>query len=324
MKSKATVTFIAIALCVAFGWLPILRASAESSDNKRIRMAAVLYTENNPFWFSVWEGVRAAAADLRIDLSEYQYANNDLEAENMLETAILARVDVILLRMSNEYSARTSALIQGAKAKGIRIAIMDTNDYAEYCDVHISIDNQGMASALADAVERKHEPGTGILIIKLFSSSSTTVIRQGEIEKRLAQKGLFDMVRYLHLPESEELWARSMQNYLLENEDIVSVVCTGPKATLLAANTISGMGLTGRVRVFGFCETKEALDFTKEGTISALIAQKTYEMGYFSTQLANDIVLGKTLPTKNHTIDTLLIDIHNVQEGYKMLRLFPD
>ena len=69
------------------------------------------------------------------------------------------------------------------------------------------------------------------------------------------------------------------------------------------ARAAEQMGLSGRVRVVGFDTNVQCVDLMRSGTVSALIAQNPYAMGYLGVETAWQLLEGQNFDP-DRLIDT--------------------
>ncbi len=88
------------------------------------------------------------------------------------------------------------------------------------------------------------------------------------------------------------------------------------------AQAVKAKGLKGKVKIVAFDPSPEVLPLFDDGTISALVAQDPYQMGYQGVAAIDAFKKGKPIPQKNVLLPPVLITPENVKtpEVQKLLQ----
>ncbi len=73
-------------------------------------------------------------------------------------------------------------------------------------------------------------------------------------------------------------------------------------------------GLAGEVQVVAYDATKFAIELLREGTVSLVLAQKPFDMGYMAVQFAVADAAGVTSLPRRVETGFAVIDIDNVDD----------
>ena len=81
------------------------------------------------------------------------------------------------------------------------------------------------------------------------------------------------------------------------------------------AQAVKAKGQAGKVKIVAFDPSPEVLPLFDDGTISALIAQDPYQMGYQGVAALDAFLNGKTIANKNVQLAPVLITPENVKSA---------
>lgn len=86
-----------------------------------------------------------------------------------------------------------------------------------------------------------------------------------------------------------------------EGSNIKVIFATSENSTLGACQAISDLGLVGKVAIVGYNSSENELTYMKNGTLSGLILQNPYNMGYLGVYYAGRLKIGENV---NQVVDT--------------------
>lgn len=263
----------------------------EKQEPDPCRIAAILPVgETNPFWNTVWEGVRDCAEKEKVRLSEYQYDSySDDSVENLLEIAILSETEGIILRASDYTTQRMDYLLKKAREEGIRMVFADSDGEAGQRDVFVGTDNEEAGKKAAEILTEQYQPEK-IWEIRNDGNPTSVTARESAFYEYLERQERMPEISTVVLTGAEEVRYQKAQEVMLQAEPGDAVICLGANTTLIAAKTVERLKLQDQIVLVGFGESQEALDYMKNGEIDFLFVQENYEMGYQAMDAAVEMV----------------------------------
>jgi len=282
MKKQNIFLILALLLFSAAGITVLFRKtdSPELSAHHP-RIAAIMIDPDVIFWNDVWQGVRDTAAEHHIALSEYPYEQYDSDVSDLVETAVLAGVDGILLRSQDTPSDSLQNALQSARSHNISIVTLDVDAGENYRDAFIAIDNQAAAAELAKKAAELLAEGKSAAMVKTpdkfmsQAASSRIAAFRDTFEKILPECKL----TVLELPVDEGLRLPVLMQFLEEESNLGLLFGCAPKVTSVAINAVSRLNLSDKVSVVGFSESQEAVEAIKTGDVKCHVMQEPYTMG---------------------------------------------
>ncbi|WHH61013.1 sugar ABC transporter substrate-binding protein [Petroclostridium sp. X23] len=283
---------------------------AGSAANKKLQIALIPKTLNNPFFISMEEGAKKAADEFGVDLI-VQAADREVDVEKqmqIMENMITKKVDAILISPSG--SKEIVPAIKKANDAGIPVLIVDTkvDEAAAKAEgaktaTFIGSDNyNGGQLAALYMIEQLKGKGK-IAVIEGIAGHETSDARVGGFKDKIKESA----------PEIEIVasqtaqWERDkgydvFQNILTANPDVQGVFAASDLMALGAVEAIAQAGKTGEIIVLGFDASDDAKTAIKEGTMNGSIAQYASEMGKLGVEKAVELLKGGSIenyiPTK--------------------------
>jgi ribose transport system substrate-binding protein len=107
----------------------------------------------------------------------------------------------------------------------------------------------------------------------------------------------------------------SAKKILSNNKDIKALFCTSALDGQGAAKAVSGLGLSGQVKIICFDDLPETLDYIKSGIITSTIAQKPYLMGYRAVNIIMNNLQAKNKSQDKYNEGVFLTDVTVVRSN---------
>lgn len=311
----AAAVIAAIALTGIAGWLLLRDTGSTQMPGESYRVAAIMQTPSNQFWSIAWEGLKDAAPEYALIISEYPF-DERAETEALFETALLSRVDGIVLCPPNELSAHFAGLLDQAHEQGVALVYVDVDAGARYHGVFIGADNALGGQALADEIHAVMRPDDTIVLLGSEDTTSGAILqRRSAFLAHAHALGFSDAVQRMDF-RSEDADALTRLHDLLRSDSPPNhIVAASPGSTLAAAQLVSKLNLSGVVRVYGFSETREALTYVENNTIAALVAQQNNDMGRLAAAALHDQLAGKKPRTRAIYLPLSIITPENIAEN---------
>ena len=307
MKPRKIVQAAVILLVISAGGVLSFYCSKKKSElpsESQIRIAAIMIDSEVPFWDEVWKGVREAAEELNAALSEYPYEQRREDITELVETAILAEVDGILLRAQDTPSDTLSKMLKRAMDAGIHVVAVDVDAGETYRDAFIGIDNKDAAETLAEKAAELIGEEECVVIVKTpdeYMAHSASV-RVEAFQKAFLQRKPQSMLRVVELPGEDGLRLSAMMNFLDQEEKVGLLFGCAPKVMTTSINAVMRLNLEESVSVIGFGETEEILDALEKGIVQCLAMQQPYEMGWMGLEYLTELCKGMEEENSNEII----------------------
>ncbi|HEY3284193.1 MAG TPA: substrate-binding domain-containing protein [Armatimonadota bacterium] len=282
--------------------------SGGSAKGEKPVVALVIKTLNNPFFTPMREAAQKTAEQQGVQLQVEAPPNEtDYEQQhNLIQNVIAQKASAILIAPAD--SVGVVPVLVSAQKAGIPVINIDNRVDAKTA--------QAAGLKLAGYVGADNREGgrlAGETLVKLLGGKGQVAILEGipgadnaEMRKAGAQdafkaapgiKVVDSKTAHWQTAEAETVFADMLQ----ANPSIQGVFAANDMMALGAIQAIAAAGKTGKVRVVGYDNLKEAQDAIREGKMDATIEQHPDLMGKEGVALAKAILDGKR-PTKTEVL----------------------
>ncbi|WP_370245659.1 substrate-binding domain-containing protein [Fibrobacter sp. UWR4] len=261
-------------------------------------------TLNNPFFVTLVEGAKKAAAELKLGLIVVDAGDNVSKQVSDIEDLVSKNVTILIVNAVDS-DALTGA-VKVAKSKGVKVISVDRAINGVEVDCQIASDNVAGAELATQYIVDKL--GEGVVTAELQGTlGSSAAIDRGKGFHNIADKKLkVAASQTANFNRTEGMSV--MENMLQANGKIAAVFAANDEMALGAVEASSGAGK--KVMVVGFDATDDAVEAIKAGRMAATIAQQPGLIGETAVRTAADIANGKTVE-KNIPVKVTLVTAEN-------------
>jgi len=249
----------------------------------------------DPFYQVMQLGVEQAAKDLGVDVVTQIPQSWGVEQETPLLNALVARGDLNYIITAPVDKDQMVAPLQAAVDAGIKVITVDTflgdGDYANgkvnFPISYIGSDNEAGGRISADGLA-KAIGGKGTVYINSTNPNVSSVeAREVGFKKEMTEK--YPDIKVLGPDYNLDDQNKAQQQtaaVIEQNPDLAGVFGTNVFSAGGAGTAVANAGLTGKVQVVAYDATKQAMDLMSKGTVSLVLAQKPFDMGYLAVEFA--------------------------------------
>ncbi|MDQ7027303.1 MAG: ABC transporter substrate-binding protein [Anaerolineae bacterium] len=277
----------------------------------------------DPFYQVMQLGVEAAAADMGVEVVTQIPETWGVQVQTPILDAMIARGDIDYLVIAPTDKDQMIGPLQAAVDAGIRIITVDTflgdGDYTNgpvtFPISYIGSDNVegGRISArgLAEAIG-----GSGKVYINSTNPNVSSVEGRAVGFNEVMDNEYPDIeVVALDFNLDDLNTATTQTAAQLEvHPDLAGIFGTNVFSAQGAGTAVINAGLGGEVQVVAYDATQFAIEQLREGTVSLVLAQKPFDMGYMAVQFAVADAAGVTSLPRRVETGFAIIDIDNVDD----------
>ncbi|MDQ6420444.1 substrate-binding domain-containing protein [Paenibacillus sp. LHD-117] len=245
------------------------------------------------YWKNVLKGFEDAAEALGVSVEYRGSTKYDVHEEvTVLEQVIARNPAGIAVTAIN--SEALNAAIDKAVEAGIPVVMFDSNapDSKAYSFLGTNNYNAGVTAA-REMAELSGASGK-VGIITLPNQLNHQERTQGFEDTLLAEYPLLQLVSVVDGKGDQLVSEQKAQAMMEQHPDLVGIFITEANGGVGVGNAVQSAGKLGQVHIISFDTDKGTLDMVKSGTISATLAQGTWNMGYWSLMhlfhLRNELV----------------------------------
>lgn len=243
-------------------------------------------------WTSYLTGLQNAALQKRVVVEVYPVGDPTVPAEldKAFEKAQLAKVDGILVKLSNNQLAKDQ--IQSSKDLGIRLVTIGNDSPDSKRDAYIGTNKFNLGQTTAEIIDQANEEPVDVLL--LLSSEFTD---QGGASSNSYLNGIHEYngrstaIKSLTLEFSSKKRAELIINDLINKQEIGTVVCTDPIDALRVVKVLIDLNKVGQIQVIASGEIPEIVDYLKKGTIYASVVEDYGSLGKMSVEALYTLML---------------------------------
>jgi ribose transport system substrate-binding protein len=277
----------------------------------------------DPFYQVMELGVNAAAEDMGVNVVTQVPPTWGVEIQTPILDAMIARGDIDYLVIAPTDKDQMVGPLEAALDAGIRIITVDTflgdGDYVNgpvtFPISYIGSDNvEGgriAARGLAESIG-----GSGKVYINSTNPNVSSVEGRAVGFNEVMDNEYPDIeVVGLDFNLDDQNTAAQQTAAVLEREpDLAGVFGTNVFSAQGAGTAVVNAGLSGEVQVVAYDATQFAIELLRDGTVSLVLAQKPFDMGYMAVQFALADAAGVTSLPRRVETGFAIIDINNVDD----------
>ena len=261
-------------------------------------------TQNNPFFVTLVEGAKEAAAQLGVELQVTDAGDDAAKQTTDIETLVSSGISVLVVNPVD--SDAVAGAVQAAISKGVRVISVDRAVNGVEVDCQIASDNvAGAAMATQFIVDTV---GEGAVVAELQGTTGASAaidrsagfhsVADSKLEVVASQTANFDRAQGMSV----------MENMLQANGEIQAVFAANDEMALGALEAISGAGKN--ILVVGFDATDDAVEAVKAGRMGGTIAQQPALLGATAVENAVNLISGQSIE-KEIPVEVTLITAEN-------------
>jgi len=265
-------------------------------SNKKV-IGVIPKATSHMFFMSVHAGVDQAAKDLKVDVL-WNGPQNETDFARQIEivdSMIAQQVSAIAISACDA-TALVAPLERAIKA-GIPVTIFDSGvkieDYVSFiatgnfeAGVTAARTLAGFLNAAGDVAMVMQQPG-----------GTSTVLREQAFEQTIAKE--FPKVKIVAQQYCMADPARSRavaEDILAAHPNLGGIFASSEAASLGSIQALRGRGLAGKVKLITFDFSKTHVEALRDGTVTAMMVQDPFQLGYQSVRSLYQKLNGETPP----------------------------
>lgn len=312
-----------LAFCVALALslvAPSLATPATAQDD--LPKIGFLPGVVDPFYQVMELGVNAAAEDFGVEVVTQYPEDWNVTLQTPILESYVARGDLDYIVIAPVHKEQMVAPLEAALEAGIKIITVDTfigdGDYVNgevtFPISYIGSNNvEGGRIAGEFLAERVNYEGK-VYVQNTNPGVSTTEQRGEGFIEAIEQYPDMELVGMDYNLDDANLSAEQTSAVLQREEELVGIFGVNVFSAIGAGNAVNNAGLSGIVDVIAFDATQYAIEQLREGTVSLVIAQKPYDMGYMAIEFAMADWRGVTSLPKRVPTGYAVITLDNVDD----------
>ena len=320
MKKRIRILALALLFALSMGG-----CTRQASSGEPYKMYMIVKSTTTEFWKSVFAGANAAKSEYNVDLTVLgPETEEDYEAQNAyIRQAIADGADAIVFSAIS-YTKNAQAIDDAASA-GIKVVVIDSDVNSGGVAARIGTDNvqAGRMSARA-ALETDFE-SIVVGIVNCDVETQNGQERERGFRAELAGDPRVQEIYTVNVPTDAELARQAARGLLTEHPDINVLVGFNEPLAVGTAMAVDELERSEQVVEIAFDTNPVCVELLQKGTVSALIVQNPYAMGYLGIEKAWQSLQGRRFNANtliNTTTTTITRDTMFTIESQKAIFSF--
>lgn len=248
----------------------------------------------NGFWNSLIEGAKLGASENNIKITIMgTYSEGDVSGQiEKVKEAIALEPEAIMIASTSTVALTPS--LKEAQAAGIQVVLVDSKIDEDIGASVVSTDNYKAGVSLGEYARRFLNGESQIGMVGHVQGVSTAIDREagmreglGEYEENIKEVVFCDS----SYEKAYSLTVEMMKKY----PEIDMIMGMNEYSAVGAARAIRDLGLTEQVKMVGFDNSIEEIQFLEQNIFSAIVIQKPVNMGYLAVEQGFHAVQGKKI-----------------------------
>lgn len=261
------------------------------------KVAVVLKNFNLQYWHIIEAGAEKGFNNFGIDGEVLAPKNETVEEQReILKKVLKEHPDVLVVSPVNT-SELTPELNEFIK-QDIPVLFIHSDDYWKNKTSYIGTDNLDLGHKAGLLMASQLHPGDEVAFLGRTQSIDNKRLKGAKASLEAVGINIVTEVKGLSI-DNPALTEKSMEKVLKEHPDIKGVIASTDYIALPALKVVQKHGL--EIPVTGTDGIIEMLQLIEKGTLSNVVVQNPYDMGYLSVQTAFNVAKGKKV---NKTVDS--------------------
>lgn len=276
------------------------KASGAQSSAKKVTIGFSVSTQNNPFFVTMANSVKAAAEKAGVQVKVVDAQNDPAKQANDIADLLQGNISVLIVNPVDS-AAISNSVLAANKAKIPVITIDRSADKGEVA-AHIASNNIKGGEMAAEFIVSKL--GEGIQVAELEGIPGASATRErGEGFHHIADNKM-KVVAKQNADFDRSKGLTVAENILQANPDIKAIFAQNDEMALGAAS--AAKAANKQILIVGFDGTADGVKAIQDGSVAATIAQQPDKMGEIGVETALKLAKNENVE-KNIAVDLKLV-----------------
>ncbi len=317
----ATLAVILLVILVRLAW-PVVENVLDPPGNEKVVVVMKTIGPDMEFWQVVRAGIQAASAELAVSpVIVGPRWERDIDRQIEILANVIEQSPHGILLAAADFN-RLAPLAERAADRGITIVTMDSALNSTVPVSFVATDNVEAGEKAGRELNRLVPPDRKIAVISHIQGVATAIDREEGVQRALAQRDPATIVGTFYaeneLDRAYEIVIDLVQSY----PDLGGIAALNENSTIGAGRAIRDLGLAGTIRLVGFDNSQEEIEFLEKGIVDALVVQKPFNMGYLGITTLVQAIRGRTVDPIIYT-DSVLVRPDEIFTEENQKLLFP-
>ncbi|KGD86352.1 MULTISPECIES: ABC transporter substrate-binding protein [Rhizobium/Agrobacterium group] len=252
-------------------------------------IAVIVKTVNSTFWQNVQKGadaaMKAGGGDNTMTFQGPAAESAIADQVNMVENAVNRKVSGIVLAPSDP-DALVPAVKKAWEAR-IPVVIVDSmlsKDAEQYYQSFLATDNKKAGELAAQALIDKVGTEGKIAVMSYVAGAGSEIGRVGGFTDYIKAHSKLQIVGPFYSQSQMATALNQTTDVLAANSDLKGIFGANEPTAIGMGRALKQSGKAGKVVAIGFDGNQDLQEFVKDGTLSAIAVQGSFQMGELGIQ----------------------------------------
>lgn len=252
-------------------------------------IAVIVKTVNSTFWQNVQKGadaaMKASGGDNTMTFQGPAAESAIADQVNMVENAVNRKVSGIVLAPSDP-DALVPAVKKAWEAR-IPVVIVDSmlsKDAEQYYQSFLATDNKKAGELAAQALIDKVGTEGKIAVMSYVAGAGSEIGRVGGFTDYIKAHSKLQIVGPFYSQSQMATALNQTTDVLAANSDLKGIFGANEPTAIGMGRALKQSGKAGKVVAIGFDGNQDLQEFVKDGTLSAIAVQGSFQMGELGIQ----------------------------------------
>lgn len=261
------------------------------------------------FFNQINAAAQKMADDNGVDLQIISGNDDSVTQANAIDTLVAGGVDAIIVDAIDTEGIKPS--VEAAAAAGIPVVAVDAIVDSPAVSAQVGTANEDGGTQIGEDLLQQ-SGGSGEVGVVGALNSTIQLERQKGFTDAVTAGGM-TVGTVVDGKNVQETAQSAAENLLTGNPDLEYVYATGEPALIGTAAAVRGQGAQDRVDVVGWDLSDPAVQGLREGWITGVVQQQTFEFGYRAMASAIDLACGNPVE-KDQPVPTEIVTPDNVDD----------
>jgi ribose transport system substrate-binding protein len=313
-------------LVVAAGLAAGLFCSTLAIAETKPTIAVIVNEANSPYWQAVLAGARAAGTELGANISELgDPSGSDAKSQSLLDKAVASNPAAVII-VPAQFTGIGKSIDEAAKK--VKVIGIDSPADTKALTSLLTTDNVNAgrlaAEALAKAITTTYGDTEGNVVIITAKPGVAALDQRAQGFKEVVGSKFkaLDIVSDKTADGNPETVMNMMKDYIANVSDLRGVFVTDPIMTQVVGQAVAEKKSDDKINIIGVGSDEKLVKYLQDNTISALIVEDPYRLGYMSVKTALSASRGEQVAALG-SVEVALVTKDNMSSSHSQELLHP-
>lgn len=312
---------VAVIAAVFFGAV-VLEGLLNDGGDENVVVVLKTTGPHMEFWQIVRAGIQEAATEYRINPKIVGPRwERDIDRQIEIFSNVMEQSPDAILLAAADYN-RLVPLAEEAAARGIVIVTLDSALNSSVPVSFVATNNVAAGVKAGREVDRLVPLNRPIAIVSHIREVATAIDREQGVRTALAGRPSHLVLGTFYSENDPDRAYRIVDRLIEEYPQLGGIVALNENSTVGVGRAIRDLGLSDRIHLVGFDNSREEVEFLEKGVVNALVVQKPFNMGYIGIRTVVQVLRGEKVPPVIYT-ESVLVRKEEIFTPENQKLLFP-